>query len=282
MQSESKIISQEDYNGYYEQHQLVNSLIVYLPLIKMDLLMTYGCKAPMDIFEKYVCRCIQQGINDRYAIMDALALDGEVVDDITTKLIQQGILYEQKDKLFFSNEEQEMIQPLLSLQTKRREVTWCYKGLINAERKIDIHMGSLENTVSIEKVLKEAHSLFLLPNVILEIKPEELSTLSPKMLHYEGKEQEEILEVYDLKMIRERTVCYEAYQVLFFKGVEGDVKLLAHELHGSQKVDEAFTKTLQRLYDRSEFYDQLRPENAENEERLAEFSRQISMSRVVK
>ena len=265
----------QDYSHYYEQHSLAGTLEVFLPLVKMDLMMDYVCKAPMDVIEEYICRCIVQGMTDRYAIMDALALEGEMVDYEVEKLIDQKILIEQGGKLTFADANYALEEDLRSIQTKRREVTWCYKGLMNADKKIDTHMQSLETAVEVSDMLDVAHHFYLLPNVLLEVKAEELKVLNSKMLHYPEEDQEEIMKINQLEMIKERTVLYEAYKVLFFKGTEGNVKLLVHELGGSEKVDQAFTRTLQRLYDRSELYSQLRPTTKGDEERLVELNKQI-------
>lgn len=281
--SESEALIHQDFTHYYEQHSLAGSLEVYLPLVKMDLMMDYVCKAPMGILEEYICRCVRQGMTDRYGIMDALALDGEIVDRIVSKLIGEAILQESAGKLEFVDAVyMTASEKLRSIQSKKRPVTWCYKGLMNADKKIDTHMKSLDEAVEIEEILEIPHIFYLLPNVLLEVKPVELKALNPKMLRYSGEEQEEILDVMNLEILKERTVMYEAYKVLFFKGVEGDVKLLVHTAEGNQKVDEAFTRTLQRLYDRSELFNQMRHTTSGDENKLVELNKQIGFTNVVK
>ena len=86
MAANEKFIEQ-DYSNYYEGYQFVNALDVYLPLIKMDLMMEYTCNAPIGILESYMCTCIRQGITNRYGIIDVLNLDDHIVNDLIDKLV---------------------------------------------------------------------------------------------------------------------------------------------------------------------------------------------------
>ena len=273
--SVSGVLTAQDYSGYYEGYQLISSLDVYLPLIKMDLMMQYTCTAPLGVLEEYICNCIRQGITDRYGIMDVLALEDNIVNDLIDTLIKMEIVIEEGNQLSFSKEEYTNAEHVKSIQHKKREVVWCYKGLMNADKKIDTHMRSIEKAMSIEHVLSHKSALYLLPNVLLEVKPEELKALSPKMLHYPNKEQEEIKQVKHLEILKARTPLYEHYKILFFIGGEGSIKVLVHAANEEQKVDKAFTKTIQRLHDRSELLNQIRYLSPEGENRVAQLIKQI-------
>ena len=121
-----------------------------------------------------------------------------------------------------------------------------------------IHIKGLEDTFTIQEVLEGKQSFYLLPNIVIEVKHEELKALNPKMLYYPNAKEEEILEVQGLEIIKARSVIYLPYRILFFKGVEGDVKVLVHHIGDNEKIDKAFTRTIQRLYDRSELWAQMR------------------------
>ncbi len=274
MPSNEKLVEQ-DYSKYYEGHQLASSIDVYLPLIKMDLMMEYTCKAPIGMLEEYICKCIKQGITDRYGIMDVLALEDVIINDLVDALIGMGIIKEESNHLSFVSEQYTEAGYVRSKQHKKQEVIWCYKGLMNADKKIDTHMKSIENVVNIEHVLTQDQCFYMLPNVVIEVKPEELQVLSPKLLHYPNQDKEEIIEVKHLEILKERTALYEHYKILFFRGTEGNVKVLVHKADGEQKVDKAFTKTIQRLYDRSELLKQIRYTTPEGETRLKQLNKQI-------
>lgn len=273
--SDYKVSMEQDYSQYYENHQLAGSLDVYLPLIKMDLMMEYDCKAPISTLEIYVCSCIGQGITDRYGIMDVLALEDTVINHVVDELIGWGIVGEEAGQLYLTNTEYDIIDKPKSKQHKRVNAVWCYKGLMNADKKIDTHMKPINHTISIERLLEQEHIFYLVPNILIEVKAEELKDLSPKMFHYPNQKEEEILQVQSLEIIKERTVVYEHYKILFFSGVEGDVKLLVHRVDAGQRVDEAFTKTIQRLYNRSELFNQMRHTTEGDENRLVELNKQI-------
>ena len=279
--SETEGLISHDYSHYYEQYQLVGSLEVYLPLIKMDLMMDYMCKAPMEVIEEYICRCIKQGITDRQEIADVLVLKNTVINPLIDELIKQEIIKEESGKLEFIKGEYVTVENIKTMQHKKRAVAWCYKGLMNADRKIDTHMKSIKHTVNIEQVLEDEHSFYFLPNVLIEVKPTELKALNIKMFHY-LKPDEESIEIQHLEILKERTVLYELYKICFFKGVEGDVKLLVHKADGEQEIDHAFTKTIQRLYDRSQFFNQIRYASQEDEDQLEALNKQIRFMTVSK
>lgn len=274
MSLDEKLIEQ-DYSEYYEGYQLASSLDVYLPLIKMDLMMEYTCREPISLLENYICTCIRQGITDRYGIVDVLDLEDGIVNDLIDTLIELDIVKEQGNKLSFAKEAYKEEESLKRLQHKKQEVIWCYKGLMNADKKIDTHVKPIQNTVSIERVLKQDKCFYLLPNVVIEVKPEELKVLSPKMLHYPNQDQEEILEIQHLEILKARTALYEHYKILFFRGKEGDVKVLVHGAEGNQKVDKAFTRTIQRLYDRSELLKQIRYTTLRGKNQIIQLNKQI-------
>ncbi|MBP3887342.1 MAG: hypothetical protein J6F30_06770 [Cellulosilyticum sp.] len=275
MATNEKFIEQ-DYSNYYEGYQFVNGLDAYLPLVKMDLMMEYTCNAPIGTLESYMCTCIRQGITDRYGIIDVLDLDDHIVNDLIDKLIKMDIVKEEGNKLSFTKEEYKAAESIKSLQHKKQEVSWCYKGLMNADKKIDTHMKSIEQAKSIVQVVQQEKCFYLLPNVVIEVRPEELKAISPKMLYYPNQKQEEILEVKHLEILKERTALYEHYKILFYRGSEGDVKVLVHRADEEQKVDKAFTKTIQRLSNRSELFNQLRYTSPDCEKELAQLSKQIS------
>lgn len=274
--SEREVLISHDYSHYYEQHQLVGALEVYLPLIKMDLMMEYACKAPLGTLETYICRCIKQGIITREGIMDALVLEHLLVDHLVEGLMEEDIIEEESGKLSFTKPDYALVENIKSTQYRQRAVAWCYKGLMNADKKIDAHMKSLDYTINIEKVLKQENSFYLMPNVIIDVKPEELKSLNMKMFHNLNQE-EEILEVMELDILKERTILYEKHNVCFFKSMEGSVKVLVHKLVGEQEIDNAFTKTLQRLYDRSQLFNQMRYTSANGDAQLLELNKQIGM-----
>ena len=270
------------YSDYYENHQLAGVLDVYLPLVKMDLSMEYTCKAPISTLEEYICRCIKQGITDRYGMMDALALEDIVVNHLVDQLIQNQIIKEESGKLHFTNIEYALIENIKSVQHNKRDVIWCYKGLMNADKKIDTHMKSIEQSVGIQQILEQEHAFYLLPNILIEVKPEELKALNAKMLHYKDQDKEEVLTVDRLEILKARTVVYKQYKILFFRGVEGNVKLLVHKAEGNQKVDEAFTRTLQRMYDRSELFSQIRYTSPQDDHQIVELIKQIGFMAATK
>ena len=262
------------YSDYYENHELVTSLNVYLPLVKMDLMMDYICNEPLGKLEEFICRCIKQGIIERYGIMDALALEDEVVNNVLERLIQNEIIKEESGKFVFVDEEKELSE-IKTRCHKKGLVYWCYKGLMNADKKIDTHIKAFDKAIKIEALLQKK-AFYLLPNVLLEVKPEELKALHSKMLHYPKNAKEEVIEMLDLEIVKLRSVLYEEYTVLFFKGTEGDVKVLVHSIDESQKIEEAFTKTLQRLYDRSEMMSQIRYTMPEGETELIKINKMIT------
>lgn len=273
--SQANRIEDNNYSQYYEDHELAAELNVYLPLVKMDLRMDYICNVPMSKMQEYICKCIMQGITDRYGIMDVLALEDEVVNEVLESLIAKQVIHEVDGKFVLTNEEDDL--NLIKLQChKKGPVSWCYKGLMNAEKKIDTHMRSLDEAIQIEALLKK-EAFYLLPNVLLEVKPEELKAIHSKMLHYPNGTKEEVVEMRALEIVKPRTVLYEEYKILFFKGAEGDVKVLAHDTtKEDQRVDEAFTKTLQRLCDRSELMSQMRYTIPNGGEQLASINKMIS------
>ncbi|MBE6023346.1 MAG: hypothetical protein E7231_08950 [Cellulosilyticum sp.] len=266
----------------YENHQLAGSLDVYLPLIKMDLKMEYICKAPIGTLEEYICRCIKQGITERYGIMDALALEDTVVNHLVNQLMEQHIIKEEAGRLSFTNIAYNLTDTPKSKQHKKSDVIWCYKGLMNPDKKIDTHKKSIEDAVRIETVLEEAHNFYLLPNVLMEVKASELKALNEKLLYYPNQAKEEILELKNLDIIKERTVLYEKYKILFFKGLEGNVKVLVHKVEDSQKIDEAFTKTLQRMNDRSELFKQMKYTAKQDKNQIDELIKTIGATVVSK
>lgn len=274
MSVNEKLIEQ-DYSQYYEEHQLASTLDVYLPLIKMDLMMEYTCKAPISALESYICACLGQGMTERYGIIDVLALEDRIVNDLIDGLIDREILKEEDSKLSFAKEDYKEVEQLKYTQYKKQEVVWCYKGLMNADKKIDTHMRSIEDVVNIEHILKQKQCFYLLPNVVMEVRPEELKALTPRLLHYPNQKQEEIIEIKHLEILKARTALYEHYKLLFFRGKEGNVKVLVHKAEGDQKVDKAFTKTIQRLYDRSELLSQIRYTTPEGENQLLQLNKQI-------
>lgn len=266
--------NKEQFKDYYENHEMVTSLNVYLPLVKMDLMMDYICNEPLGKLEKFICKCIKQGITERYGIMDALALEDEVVNDVIEELIKNKIIKEVSGKLVFVDEQKDLEEIKVECH-KKGAVCWCYKGLMNADKKIDTHLKAFDKAINIEALLQKK-AYYLLPNVLLEVKPEELKAIHSKMLHYPKNVKEEVTEMLNLEIIKLRTVLYEAYTVIFFKGAEGDVKVLVHGIGENPKVEEAFTKTLQRLYDRSEMMNQIRYTMPEGESELARINKMIT------
>ena len=266
--------NKEQFKDYYENHEMVTSLNVYLPLVKMDLMMDYICNAPLGKLEKFVCKCIKQGITERYGIIDALALEDEVVNYVLEGLMKNKIIKEVSGKFTFVDEEKELEE--IKVECHKKGVgCWCYKGLLNADKKIDTHLKAFDKAINIEELLQK-RAYYLLPNVLLEVKPEELKAIHSKMLHYPKNVKEEVTKMLNLEIIKLRTVLYEEYTVIFFKGAEGDVKVLVHSIEDNPKVEEAFTKTLQRLYDRSEMMSQIRYTMPEGEAELAQISKRIS------
>ena len=131
--------NKEQFKDYYENHEMVTSLNIYLPLVKMDLMMDYICNAPLGKLEKFVCKCIKQGITERYGIIDALALEDEVVNYVLEGLMKNKIIKEVSGKFTFVDEEKELEE--IKVECHKKGVgCWCYKGLLNADKKIDTHL----------------------------------------------------------------------------------------------------------------------------------------------
>lgn len=217
---------------------------IYFPLIQTELLMDCRMRMPFGIVEKYICRCIEEGIQTKEEIQSVLELHEDELNEAVSTLTKERMIKEKEGILSLLYDVHTEWKNFKYLAYQRRYVIWCYNGLLNAEQKIKTRSHFSPRAVKIDKVLEDKGTYYFLPKVLLHFNLDELKALKPKMLLYKGMEEEDIIEIVNLKVIKEHTIFYEPYELEI-----NNNKVLLSKIEDSTKVNHSIGSTLQKLYD---------------------------------
>lgn len=222
---------------------------LYFPLIQTEFLMSCRVRMPFGLIEKYICRCIEEGICTQSEIQQLLNLTDEEYLETVHTLIKERMIKEKEGQLSLLYDTNTEWKNFKYLAYQKRKVIWCYLGLLNAEQKIATQSKVLPHTVKIETVLEDKDAYFLLPKVLLHFNAEELKALKPKMFIYKGMEKEDILEITNLEVLKERTIVYEPYEMQ----IDND-KVSIYKSIDEAQTNPAIHLTLQKFYDQGKLF----------------------------
>lgn len=222
---------------------------LYFPLIQTEFLMSCRVRMPFGLIEKYICRCIEEGIQMPSDIQQLLELKDEEYLDAIHTLIKERMVKEKEGQLSLLYDTQTEWENFKYLSYQKRHVIWCYYGILNAEQKIETQSKVLPYTVTIKEVLEDKEAYFILPTVLLHLNTEELKALKPKMFIYKGMEKENILEIVNLEVLKERHIVYEPYEMQ----IDDDKVSIAKAIDPAQ-TNPSIHLILQKFYDQGKLF----------------------------
>ena len=259
----------ERYEAYMDDYHLSGSYSVHIPFFKVTLQMNYLYETGLTMVEDFICKCIERGIRTKSKIIFVLALDEEIFQVAIAPLVESGYLMEQLENgqinYAFTEVGKRLIEKRTRYEPKTMYTDWYYDGL-GDQYKLDFFSTShLHQFKKYKEIEKTKDRIIITPTVFPKYESELHFQLLArqtidKIDEIEQAEQEKIVSksivnIEHFELLADREVYYHEYRVLVFTNDEGEYKLIAHDLCGSNFVDQQVTESIMQLAEDGYFDD---------------------------
>lgn len=237
----------EEYKTIYQEENfyLCGSCLVNVPVLQYFINIQYEQECGLDLLEKAIMGCLEQGIGDRERICYLLGIDKKMLDFSLQVLENDGCVSETEDGLQMTQTGKEIYRKRSRHISTQEDEICCFNGLTGKW----MNKNDLENHQLINLKERKTPENEIWLDVLCFAHFEEDREMSKRALARLYDEQGKHLT--GLNINPDYTIRYHSYLLLLYKNRKQDCRMLCVDGCGNPEyeTEQGVSKVVKELYD---------------------------------